>query len=100
MSLLSRNRASFRVAPVESLESRTMLHNVLLAPVADMTLPAGGPTTIDLTQHIDYEEVSGTVVNMATNFGPIQIELYDTATPGTVANFLKYVEANRYDNAI
>jgi cyclophilin family peptidyl-prolyl cis-trans isomerase len=101
MSLLSRHSAGVRVAPIENLESRTLLHNVLLAPVADMTIGNGDPAqTVDLTQHIDYEDADGTVVNLATNFGNIPVGLTDGATPGTVENFLRYVNENRYDNTI
>ena len=32
-----------------------------------------------------------TIVQMETNLGPIQINLYDETTPATVANFLTYL---------
>ena len=37
-------------------------------------------------------------VVMSTNAGDITLELYPEAAPITVANFLKYVDAHRYDN--
>lgn len=41
-----------------------------------------------------------TVARMQTSLGVIDIQLYDKQTPLTVANFLKYVNAGRYDNTI
>jgi cyclophilin family peptidyl-prolyl cis-trans isomerase len=38
-------------------------------------------------------------VTMQTPFGPVEIELYDEATPQTVANFLKYVNKGAYVNS-
>ncbi|TWT77000.1 Peptidyl-prolyl cis-trans isomerase A precursor [Posidoniimonas polymericola] len=40
------------------------------------------------------------VVSLNTNFGPIVIELYEDATPGTVQNFLNYVNDGDYINSI
>ena len=37
-------------------------------------------------------------VVMSTNAGDITLELYPEAAPVTVANFLRYVDAKRYDN--
>lgn len=39
-------------------------------------------------------------VQLQTLLGNITIDLYDNLAPGTVANFIRYIEANRYDNAI
>lgn len=38
-------------------------------------------------------------VTMQTPFGPIEIELFDQATPNTVANFLHYVNDGSYENS-
>ncbi len=38
-------------------------------------------------------------VTMQTPFGPVEIELFDEATPQTVANFLKYVNKGAYVNS-
>ena len=39
------------------------------------------------------------VVSLNTNFGPIIMELYEQQTPGTVSNFLKYVNDGDYNNS-
>ena len=41
-----------------------------------------------------------TELDIHTNLGVIPITLYDDAAPGTVANFLGYVERGDYDNTI
>jgi len=38
-------------------------------------------------------------VTMQTPFGPVEIELFDQATPKTVANFLNYVNDGSYENS-
>ncbi len=40
-----------------------------------------------------------TTVSLATPQGTIDINLYDNAAPGTVANFLNYVNSGRYNNS-
>lgn len=39
------------------------------------------------------------VVRMQTNFGDIDVQLYDRAAPGTVGNFLNYVDKGSYENS-
>ena len=41
--------------------------------------------------------VANTVVRMQTDLGSVEIELFDTAAPETVENFLNYVNAGDYD---
>ena len=41
-----------------------------------------------------------TIVRMETSLGDVDIELYDTAAPITVANFLNYVNSSRYDGTL
>jgi peptidyl-prolyl cis-trans isomerase A (cyclophilin A) len=41
-----------------------------------------------------------TVVQMQTEFGEIQVNLFDDATPATVNNFLSYVENGDYRNTL
>ena len=41
-----------------------------------------------------------TIVNVETNVGNFSIELFDTAAPATVANFLSYVNSGRYNGTV
>ncbi len=43
---------------------------------------------------------SNPVVSLNTNFGPIVIELFESETPGTVENFLNYVNDGDFDDSI
>lgn len=44
---------------------------------------------------------AGTIVSFDfTNFGSVQVELFETEAPLTVANFLNYVTAGRYDDTM
>ncbi|WP_194816753.1 peptidylprolyl isomerase [Nocardia sp. XZ_19_385] len=41
-----------------------------------------------------------TKVNLVTNYGPIVLELDDAQAPGTVQNFVSYVNSGHYNNTI
>ncbi|MEU4345269.1 peptidylprolyl isomerase [Nocardia sp. NPDC023852] len=41
-----------------------------------------------------------TKVNLSTNYGPIILELDDQKAPGTVRNFVEYVNAGHYNGTI
>lgn len=69
---------------IEGLERRALLDSAPLPSIADMRNPLN------------------TVVRLETNFGDIDIELFDTGTgpdaaPLTTANFIKYVRDGDYD---
>ncbi len=47
------------------------------------------------------EQVTGfTTVQFKTNMGDFEVKLYNEETPKSVANFLRYVNAQAYDNSI
>lgn len=66
-------------ALLEQLEARALLASDPLPSIADLTNP------------------NNTVVRLETNFGDIDLEMFDQAAPGTVANFLKYVRDGDFD---
>lgn len=43
---------------------------------------------------------NATIVQFNTSLGTFEVNLFDETTPETVANFLKYVEAERYNNSV
>lgn len=69
-----------------------------LSPVT--VSPNDGVKTVDLSAHFTVPGVTGPVVRFETSFGAFSVELRDAAAPRHVANFLAYVDAERYDNTI
>ena len=56
---------------------------------------------IDLSQYFDYEGLEGgTLVQLFSNVGALNLELLDQVAPNTVENFLFYVDQDRYRNSI
>ncbi len=105
----SRRRFGHRFGHLEQLETRRVMAVDVVAPLADVTVPAGAPAAIiDLATAFDLANVTGTVVRFSNNVGGnIFAELFDVAgpgrtrtTPATVANFLAYANAGRYTNTI
>lgn len=67
------------VNALETLEARTLLDSAPLPTVGELL------------------NVNNTVVRFETSMGDIDIELFDSAAPQTVANFLGYVRRGDYD---
>jgi len=95
---------------VDSLEQRQML---AIVTNPGMELPNqtfsqnGGAIVLDLAGRYNDNGITGTLVRFNTSSGFIDVELFDLAgsgrtrtTPLTVANFLSYANANRYDNTV
>ncbi len=84
-------------AIVEILEARELLSATITDPIADQSFTVGAAdSVINLTSHYG----APTTVRLATTQGNIDLELTDEATPLTVANFLAYVDASRYNDTI
>ena len=74
---------------------------VVLAPVKDMMVaPNTAPVTVSLENVFGLRGVVGPMVRVTTNAGKIDVELFKEAAPDTVANFLKYVDAGSYTDAV
>lgn len=55
---------------------------------------------IDLSEYFDYENLKGgTLVQLFTNVGALNIELFDEIAPNTVENFLFYLDEGRYTDS-
>ena len=68
---------------------------------ANLTLqPGSTAVTIPLSQHLRDPDVAGTAVRISARIGSetrtIDLALFDTAAPATVANFLAYISSGRY----
>src|SRR5689334_888210 len=93
-------RYSRRVVPkpLESLEPRRLFHFTVMNPIADFSVAPGTPSSdIDLTNVVNSDEITGTVVRMDTSLGNIDLALFDDKKPVTVGNFLDYVNAGTYN---
>ena len=86
---------------VEGLESRTMFNVTQTAAVSPVQLaPNTASSAIDLSQHFTDPLVTGSTVVIETTQGNIAVNLFDTKTPQTVANFLSYVNAGSYASTV
>ena len=71
------------------------------SPLADLNVQTDSePLSIDLTQNFALKGVDGQVIQFDTNLGEINIELLASDAPGTVQNFLNYVEDSDYSNSV
>ena len=77
-------------------------HAPSVVPIPNLTVrPGTPPLTIVLSNVFsdqDLQSIVGTQVRFDTTLGPLNIELFDTQTPATVANFLQYISSGRYAN--
>jgi len=58
------------------------------------------PTIVDLAAHFTDPDITNSIVRFDTSDGPINVQLFDTQAPQTVANFLNYVKSGAYNNSI
>ena len=92
---------SLASAAIETLESRTLLNATMTSAIGTVTSTENAnATTIDLTQHFKDPTITGTAVVMHTSQGDIPLNLFQSQTPQTVANFKSYVESGAYDNTV
>ncbi len=68
---------------------------VVLGCRSGSPIPSGGSQDPS-----DPDKTAAVVVLMRTSMGPIKIQLYPDKVPGTVANFLTYVDEAFYDGTI
>ncbi len=70
-------------------------------PLADVAVDENAsPSNFALAGVFTDPDIQETIVRMRTSLGPIDIQLFDTQTPISVANFLKYVLDGDYDESI
>jgi cyclophilin family peptidyl-prolyl cis-trans isomerase len=84
-------------------------HAPVVLSIPNLTLrPSTGPIALYLNNYVsdpDLLSLTGTQVRMvvgnsSTQFGYLNLELFDAQTPITVTNFLHYVSTGRYDTVM
>lgn len=90
--LTSAVRAAF-----EKLEDRR-LFAVTGSALPDISGNVNGTGTVEAAGAFNDDTV--TFVQVTTSSGNFRLKLFDTRKPGTVQNFLRYVNADRYDGLI
>lgn len=92
------------VPPVmEALEPRLLLASapVVTDAIDPVTVETSAPdTVIDLTDHFNDPDVTGSVYEFDSALGAFNVELFDSQTPLTAANFQTYADSGDYANAI
>jgi cyclophilin family peptidyl-prolyl cis-trans isomerase len=85
---------------VNLLNGRENSAPFVVTAIPDVTGTKGGSDTIDLAGFFSDPDITDTFVRFDTSAGSINVELFDTKAPRTVANFLNYVNNARYTNTI
>jgi peptidyl-prolyl cis-trans isomerase A (cyclophilin A) len=86
---------------IERLESRTFLNAALSSAIGPVSVSSGAsPTNIDLTTHFNDPTVTGTAVVLHSSQGDIPLNLFNSQTPLTVANFLNYTNSGEYNSTV
>ena len=90
-----------RPPSIERLERRALLTAVAVtAPLPAVTTAPGAPAaTVDLSADFTGADVPANTVFFTTSQGLIPVQLTPGTTPLTVANFLSYATAGKYDNS-
>lgn len=100
-----RLNAQHRFIPgLTALEDRLTPANTapyVQAPIADIAVnPGAVAQSFNLAQIFADADSLNSKVGIVTSEGTVEVELFDRAAPATVANFLRYVQADRYDNTV
>jgi cyclophilin family peptidyl-prolyl cis-trans isomerase len=94
-------QANSAIAPlIERLENRQLFDAAVIGTQAPVLAHPASPASdlIALSSNFTDSAITGTVVQFQTTQGTIVVQLTDTATPLTVANFLSYVKSGAYNN--
>lgn len=86
---------------IEPLENRIAPAATVGVAIPDLTPTAGSTgAVVDLSSAFTDPTTSGAAVSFTTDFGVIDVILYDNAVHTTTDNFLHYVTTGKYNNTI
>ena len=88
------------LSPTQILEFQTDFNTTLQVFVDGQIVTDFVNHQLEGGEQIDIVYSTNPVVSIVTNFGIILVELYETNTPGTVENFLNYVNDNDFEEVI
>lgn len=92
------------IPPVmETLEGRLLLASapVVTDPIDAVVVPTSAPdSVIGLNDHFNDPDITGSVYEFDSVLGAINVEMFDSQTPLTVANFKAYADDGDYTNTI
>jgi cyclophilin family peptidyl-prolyl cis-trans isomerase len=70
-------------------------------PIGNVTVPVNtADKMIDLAAFFSDPDITDSTIVFNTSAGPINVELFDTKTPQTVANFFDYINSGAFTNSI
>ena len=84
---------------VETLDARRLLSASASGFEDVRAIQGTDPRSINLRYYVRDTNIEGTVVDAKYDVGTVRIALLDKTAPKTTANFLKYVDAGRYDDS-
>lgn len=68
--------------------------------IADVPLTQNSSQTLDLAGHFSDPDTTNSKITLNTSAGPLNIDLFDTTAPQTVANFFDYIDSGEFDSFI
>ncbi|MBI1373284.1 MAG: LEPR-XLL domain-containing protein [Phycisphaera sp.] len=86
----------------EALEPRVLMSATVLGSVNDqqVTAPVTNQVIANLASLFNDPAINGSVTKFESVLGTFYVELTNTATPSTVANFITYVNTGAFNNEI
>jgi cyclophilin family peptidyl-prolyl cis-trans isomerase len=82
------------------LSSRENSAPFLKTPIPTVSGIENGSNTVDLAAFFSDPDITNSTVRFDTSMGPINVQLFDTTAPQTVANFFDYINSGAYTNSI
>ena len=74
---------------------------VVTKAISDVSVASNSANTLlDLAANFSDPDITNTQIRFDTSAGPINVQLFDTQAPQTVANFLDYINSGAYNNSI
>ncbi len=101
MKKRDRSRKSFRLDPLEHLETRALLTMTAISQLPDMNVALGAvPAALNLDSYLKDPNATADFAIVDTSLGTIPVLLTPKTAPAAVSNFLNYVNKGAYTNTL